>query len=311
MEKSNRILITGGTGFLGRVVVRLIKKKGYNNLIVFSSKDYDLRKESNVKKLFNDHAKIDIVVHLAGDVGGIGYNFKNPGSLFYNNAMMNTLVQEYSRINNIKKFVGVGSVCEYPKSLPLPFKEEGLWNGYPEEKNAAYGLSKKMMLVQSQAYRQQFNFNSIHLLMANLYGPENNFDLEDSHVISGLIKKFFDAKIKNEDKVILWGDGTPTREFLFVDDAAEAIILAMERYNSPEPVNIGSGEEISIKDLANLIKNLVGFKRKIVFDKTKPKGQPRRKLNNEKAKKELGFEAKISLEEGLRRTIKWYEDNAL
>ena len=307
MSKSNKILITGGTGFLGRVVVRLMKKKGYNNLIIFSSKDYDLTKESYVKKLFNDHADIDIVVNLAGNIGGIGYNLRNPGSLFYNNIMMNTLMQEYSRINNVKKFVGIGTVCSYPNFSPSPFKEEDLWNGYPEETNAAYGLSKKMMLVQSQAYRQEYNFNGIHLLMISLYGPEDNFDLENSCVIAALTRKFTEAKRRNEADVILWGDGSPSREFLYVDDAAEAIILAMERYNSAEPVNIGSGQEITIKNLAELIKKIVDFKGEIVWDKSKPNGQLQRSLDTKKAEKEFGFKAKTSLEEGLRKTIKWYQ----
>lgn len=311
MYKGNKILITGGQGFLGRVLVKSLEKKGYNNLITFSRKEYDLTKESDVKMLFSDNPNVDVVLHLAGDTGGIGYNKKHPGKIFLNNIMINTLMQEYSRLNNVKKFVGVGTVCSYPKFTDVPFKEEDLWQGYPEETNAAYGLSKKMMLVQSQAYRQEYNFNGIHLLMINLYGPEDDFDLENSHVIAGLIRKFVEAKEKNQNEVVLWGDGSPSREFLYVDDAAEAIILAMEKYNSSEPVNIGSGQEITIKDLAELIKKIVGFNGKIVCDTTKPNGQPRRGLNTKKAEKLFGFKARISLEDGLKKTIEWYQKNAL
>lgn len=305
--KESKILITGGTGFLGKALVKLLKAKGYHNLITFSRKDYNLIKEADVLRLFEDFLNIDAVLHLAGDGGGIGYYREHPGKIFYNCTMMNTLVQEYSRINNVKKFVGVGTVCSYPKLTPLPFKEEDLWNGYPEETNAAYGLSKKMMLVQSQAYRQEYNFNGVHLLMISMYGPEDDFDLEKSRVIAALIRKFIEAKSRNEAEVVLWGDGSPSREFLYVDDAAEAIILAMERYNSAEPVNIGSEQEITIKELGELIKKIVDFKGKIVWDKNKPNGQQQRGIDTKKAEKEFGFKAKTSLEEGLRKTIKWYQ----
>lgn len=307
MNKENKILVTGGNGFLGKPVCKLLKQKGYNNIITFSSSQYNLTEEKNVIKLFKDNPSIDMVIHLAGDTGGIGYNRKHPGASFDNNAIINTLVQKHSRVNNVKKFVGIGTVCSYPKFSPLPFKEENLWDGFPEETNAAYGLAKKMMLVQSQAYRQEYNFNGVHLLMINLYGPEDNFDLDNSHVIAALIRKFIEAKNKNLEKVTLWGDGSPTREFLFVEDAAEAIILATEKYNSSDPVNIGSGQEISIKDLANLIKKIVGYDGEIIWDKTKPNGQPRRCLNTEKAKKEFGFEAKTNLEEGIKKTVEWYK----
>ncbi|MCM8758631.1 MAG: GDP-L-fucose synthase [Candidatus Omnitrophica bacterium] len=305
--KGKKVLITGGYGFLGSRVVDILKKIDSEiNLIVFRRKDFDLRKESDVERLFRNNSDIDLVIHLAGDVGGIGYNRAYPGEICFNNLMMNTLVMEYSRRYGVKKFVGIGTVCSYPKFTPVPFKEENLWDGYPEETNAPYGLAKKMMLVQGQAYRQQFGFNAIHLLMINLYGPEDNFDPENSHVIAALIKKFCEAKIKKQKKVILWGTGRASREFLYVEDAAEAIVLAAEKYNSPEPVNIGSGNEISIKDLANIVAKLTGFEGEIVWDTTRPDGQPRRCLDVSKAWNEFGFKAKTTFEEGLKKTINWY-----
>lgn len=305
--KGKKILITGGHGFLGTQVVKQLQKCVQpHNLITFHKKDFDLRKEESVRRLFNVNKNIDIVIHLAGDVGGIGYNRKYPGQIFYNNISINTLTMEYARLSNVKKFVGIGSVCSYPKYAIPPFKEEDLWSGYPEETNAPYGLAKKMMLVQGQAYRQQYEFNAIHLLMINLYGPGDDFDPENSHVIAGLIRKFYTAKIEQKKEVILWGTGKATREFLYVEDAARAIILATELYNKPEPLNIGTGEEISIKDLANLVAKFIGFKGEIIWDTTKPDGQPRRCLDVSKAKKEIGFKAKTSLEEGLQKTIKWY-----
>ncbi|HNS32920.1 MAG TPA: GDP-L-fucose synthase [bacterium] len=302
-----KVLITGGHGFLGKHVISCLGRKGKTaELFVFHKREFDLRIESDVKKLFRHCGKIDFVIHLAGDVGGIGYNRKLPGDVFYNNLMMNTLLMEYSKLNGTGKFVGIGTVCSYPKLASIPFKEEDLWSGYPEETNASYGLAKKMMLVQGQAYRKQFNFNAIHLLMINLYGPGDNFDVENSHVISGLIRKFDEAKLKGFKEVTAWGTGKATREFLYVEDAAEAIIAAAERYDKPEPVNIGSGIEISIRDLADLIAELSGFSGNIKWDSSKPDGQPRRRLDVYSAEREFGFRAKTSLEEGLEKTIEWY-----
>jgi len=305
----DRILITGANGFLGKVLCKKLRLKGYNNLITFRIDEYDITKEKDVSELFKHKEHFDIVIHLAASVGGIGFNKKNPGKVYYDNIMMNTLMQEYSRRNKVSKFVGIGSVCAYPKFAAIPFKEENLWDGYPEETNASYGLAKKMMLVQSQAYRQQYGFNAIHLLMINLYGPDDNFDLENSHVIAALIRKFYEAKINKSEKVILWGDGSPSREFLYVEDAAEAIVLAMGKYNKPEPINIGSGEEIMIKELAIKIRGLIGFEGRIEWDTSKPNGQPRRCLDISKAKKEFGFIAKISLDNGLKKTIESFVKN--
>ncbi len=306
---NKKILVTGGAGFLGSFVVDyLVKKKNVprENIRIPRSTDVDLRKLENCAKAVKN---IDIVIHLAGKGGGIGYNRKYPGSLFYDNIVMNTHLMEAARQESVEKFVGIGTVCSYPKYAAVPFKEENLWDGYPEETNAAYGLSKKMMLVQSQAYRQQYGFNSIHLLLVNLYGPRDNFDLESSHVIPALIRKFVDTAKNRRGEVVVWGTGKASREFLYVEDAAEAIILATEKYNKPEPVNIGSGKEITIRDLVNLIAELTGYKGKIVWDTSKPDGQPRRCLDTSKAKKEFDFEAKTDFREGLRRTIEWYKQN--
>jgi GDP-L-fucose synthase len=259
----------------------------------------------DVKKLYGD-TKPDIVIHLAARVGGIGANKQNPGRFFYDNLMMGVQMMEQGRLAGIEKFVAVGTICAYPKFSPVPFREEDLWNGYPEETNAPYGLAKKMLLVQAQAYRQQYGFNAIYLLPVNLYGPGDNFDPESSHVIPALIKKCINA-IKNEDKeVVIWGTGKPTREFIFVEDAAEGIVLATEKYNKSAPINIGSGFEISIKDLADLITKLTGFKGRIVWDTSKPDGQPRRRLDISKAEAEFGFKAETKFKEGLRKTIEWY-----
>ena len=307
--KNKKVLITGGYGFVGRCVVQKLCEKGLskNQLVLFHKSEFDLRKEEDVKRLFEVNKDINIVIHLAGDVGGIGYNRKFPGSVFYNNIMMNTLLIEYSRSNEVEKFVGVGSACAYPKFSHVPFKEGELWDGYPEETNASYGLAKKMILIQGQAYREQFGFNAIHLLMINLYGPGDNFDLENSHVVAGLIRKFVDAKREGRGEVVVWGTGQVSREFLYVEDAAGAILLAAEKYDKPEPVNIGAGFEISIKDLVDLIVELTDFKGKVLWDTSKPDGQPRRKLDTSRAKKEFGFKAQIKLEEGLERTITWYK----
>ena len=308
--KDKRVLITGGYGFLGKQVISKLRNKTQNppELIVFRKKEFDIRREIEVERLFEIHNNIDVVIHLAGDVGGIGYNRKFSGSVFYNNLMMNTMLMEYSRLNKIKKFVSIGTVCSYPKFASVPFKEKDLWSGYPEETNASYGLAKKMMSVQGYAYREQFNFNAIHLLMVNLYGPGDNFDLESSHVIAGLIRKFYEAKNNGVKEIVVWGTGNATREFLYVEDAAEAIILAAEKYNKPEPVNIGAGFEISIKDLVELITILTGFNGKIKWDTNKPDGQPRRMLDVSKAKQEFGFKANTPLKEGLKKTIKWYSE---
>lgn len=304
--KTKRILLTGGTGFLGSCLVEKLKVCGCKDIFVPQSKDYDLVQMDAVKRVYKD-AKPDIVIHLAGKVGGIGINKKEPGKFFYDNLIMGTQMMEIGRQVGIEKFVTLGTVCCYPKFTRVPFKEEGLWNGYPEETNAPYGLAKKMLLVQSQAYRQQYGFSSIFLMPVNLYGPGDNFDPDSSHVIPALIKKCFDAIKKSKDEILVWGSGKSTREFLYVEDAAEGIVLATERYNKSEPINLGSGFEISIKDLVNFIADLTGFKGKIVWDKTKPDGQPRRCLDTTKASKEFGFKAKTKFEKGLEKTIEWYK----
>lgn len=312
--QNKRVLVSGGAGFLGSFVVEKLRERGCKDIFVPRSKDYDLVEMEAVKRLYKD-AKPDIVIHLAAKVGGIGANRANPGKFFYDNLMMGIQMMEVGRQVGIEKFVAIGTICAYPKFTPVPFKEEDLWNGYPEETNAPYGLAKKMLLVQAQAYRQQYGFNSIYLLPVNLYGPRDNFDLESSHVIPALIKKISDAMYEPDkpDKqkkphapITVWGTGNPTREFLYVEDAAEGIILATERYNKPDPVNLGVGFEISIKDLVELISKLTGFKGKIIWDTSKPDGQPRRMLDTSKAEKEFGFRAKTSFEEGLKKTIEWY-----
>lgn len=297
-----KVLLTGGAGFLGQVITRKLKDLGINPIIPRSA-NQDLRKKEVCQKLVQD---IDIVIHAAGNVGGIGYNQAHPGTLFYDNLMMGVQLMEESRMAGVEKFVAVGTICAYPKFTPVPFKEKDIWSGYPEETNAPYGLAKKMLLVQSQAYREEFGFNSIFVLPVNLYGPGDNFDPSSSHVIPALIKKFIDAKNRNEEFVSVWGTGNATREFLYVDDCADAILLATEVYNKSEPINIGSSFEISIKELANLIRELTGFKGHIAWDSTKPDGQPRRKLDTRKAKKEFGFKAQTSFKKGLKATIEWY-----
>jgi len=304
---NKRITVTGGAGFLGTYVVNRLEVIGCRNIFVPRSKDYDLVENQAVKRLYED-SKPDIVIHLAAKVGGIGANSKNPGAFFYNNLMMGVQMMEQGRLFNIGKFVAIGTICAYPKYTPVPFTEEELWNGYPEETNAPYGLAKKMLLVQAQTYRQQYGFNAIYLLPVNLYGPGDNFDPESSHVIPALIKKCVDATESGENEVILWGTGKPTREFLFVKDAAEGIVLATERYDKPKPINLGSGFEINIGDLARLIAGLTGFKGKIVWDTGKPDGQPRRRIDTTRAEKELAFTAKTGLEEGLKKTIEWYKE---
>ena len=310
--KNKRITVTGGAGFLGKHLVAKLKERGCKHIFVPLIEKYDLVKMPAVKRLYKD-AKPDIVIHLAAKVGGIGANRENPGKFFYDNLMMGVQMMEIGRQSGIEKFVALGTICAYPKFTPVPFKEENLWNGYPEETNAPYGLAKKMLLVQSQAYRQQYGFNSIFLLPVNLYGPGDNFDPASSHVIPALIKKCIDAQRGlspqgTVPELVVWGTGKPTREFLYVEDAAEAIILATEKYNKSEPVNIGAGFEISIKDLVNLIVKLTGFKGKIIWDKTKPDGQPRRRLDTSMAWREFSFRAKTSFEDGLKKTINSYLD---
>ena len=305
------IVLTGSGGFLGQFVLRnLLEKRKVNvkNLTLPRSRTDDLRDLAVCERLVKD---ADIVIHVAGRTGGIGYNKRYPGSLFYDNIIMNTQLMEASRKAGVAKFVGVGTVCSYPKFTPVPFHEEDLWSGYPEETNASYGLAKKMMLVQGQAYRQEFGLNAVHLLMVNLYGPGDNFDPEDSHVIPSLVRKFVDAKKRDLPFVILWGTGKASREFLYVADAAEAIVAAAERYEDGAPVNIGSGKEVSILVLAETISRIVGYKGEVRFDTTKPDGQPRRGLDVSKAERYFGFKAQTLLEDGLRNTIEWYEKKYL
>jgi len=304
--KTKRILITGGSGFLGKHVGKEIEERGCEEIFVPLSKDYNLVEMEAVRRLYQD-ARPDIVIHLAGRVGGIGANMQNQGKFFFDNLMMGVQMMEQGRILGIEKFVAIGTICAYPKFTPLPFKEEDLWNGYPEETNAPYGLAKKMLLVQSQAYRRQYDFNSIYLLPVNLYGPGDNFDPDSSHVIPALIEKVFDAKDKGEARIVAWGSGKVTREFLYVEDAAEGIVLATEKYNKADPINLGAGFEISIMELAGLICELAGFDGEIEWDTSKPDGQPRRCLDTSKAKEEFGFEAKTYFREGLRKTIEWYK----
>jgi len=310
---SKRILVTGGAGFLGSHVVEALRRRACTEILVPRSKDYDLTTEDAVRRLYRE-ARPEIVIHLAAVVGGIGANRANPGKFFYDNLMMGALLMEHARRSGVAKFVAVGTICAYPKFTPVPFREEDLWNGYPEETNAPYGLAKKMLLVQAQAYRQQYGFNAIFLLPVNLYGPRDNFSPESSHVIPALIKKCLDAKesaVRSPQSAIVevWGDGSPTREFLYVEDCAEAIVLATERYEKPDPVNIGAGFEISIKDLVELIAKHTEFKGRITWDTTKPNGQPRRCLDVSCAEREFGFRARMSFEEGLARTIAWYTDH--
>ncbi|MGH7885539.1 MAG: GDP-L-fucose synthase family protein [Thermodesulfobacteriota bacterium] len=303
-----KILLTGGAGFLGSYVKKKLLERGVteSNIIIPKTKDNDLRVWSNCINLVK---QADIVIHMAARVGGIGYNIKYPGTLFYDNAIMGIQLMEAARICGIEKFLAVGTVCAYPKFTPVPFNEDNLWNGYPEETNAPYGIAKKIVQVQSDSYRKQYGFNSIFLLPVNLYGPGDFFHLEHSHVIPALIMKFVEAKEKNAGSMTVWGTGTPSREFLYVEDAAEGILLALEKYNSSKPVNLGTSEEISIKDLVEMIKNIIGYSGKIHWDRSKPDGQLRRKLNISKAESEFGFRSKTKLKDGLKMTVDWYYEN--
>lgn len=303
--RNKRVLVTGGAGFLGSVVVEKLRERECQTVIVPRSKDYDLRDRDAITRLFLK-VRPELVIHLAAIVGGIGANRADPGRFFYDNAIMGIQLMEYARQFGVQKFVAVGTVCAYPKFTPVPFREDDLWNGYPEETNAPYGLAKKMMLVQAQAYRAQYGFNAIYLLPVNLYGPRDNFDLESSHVIPAMIRKCVEAKQTGAVEIVLWGDGSPTREFLYVEDAAEGILLAAERYDADQPVNLGSGEEISICDLAQLITEEVGFTGRITWDTTKPNGQPRRCLDVSRAKELFGFRTRHTFHEGIRKTVAWY-----
>jgi len=302
-----RITITGGRGFLGKHLIRALEARGCKNILVADLPDYNLIRPEDIRRLY-DEQRPDIVIHLAAKVGGIGFNQENPGALFYENIMMGVPLLHEGCLRKIEKFVALGTICAYPKFTPVPFREDDLWNGYPEETNAPYGLAKKMMLVQAQSYRQQYGFNAIFLLPVNLYGPGDNFDPRSSHVIPALIKKCVDAVRQGDEEIVVWGTGAATREFFYVEDAAAAIALATEKYDKPEPVNIGAGFEISIRELVGLIVELTGFTGRVVWDTSKPDGQPRRMLDTTRAFQEFGFRARTDFREGLTKTIAWYKN---
>ncbi len=307
--QGKRVVITGGAGFLGSYIVAKLNGRGCAEVLAPRKSEYDLTEPEAVKALYAD-SRPDVVIHLAARVGGIGANREHPAEFFYDNLMMGVQLMHEAWRTQVDKFVAIGTVCAYPKFTPVPFHEDDLWNGYPEETNAPYGLAKKMLLVQSQAYREQYHYNSIFLLPVNLYGPGDNFDPESSHVIPALIRKCVEARQRGEHEIVAWGDGSPTREFLYVEDAAEGILLATERYNKSDPVNLGSAFEISIKDLLETIVRLTGYEGRITWDTSKPNGQPRRKLDTQRAEAEFGFRSHTSFEEGLKRTIAWYEKEA-
>jgi len=306
--KDKRITVTGGKGFLGGHLIKKLQNKGYQKIAVAGRPEYDLVNLADIQRMYED-TKPDVVIHLAAKVGGIGFNQEHPASLFYDNIMMGVQLIHEGYLRRIDKFVALGTICAYPKFTPVPFKEDDIWNGYPEETNASYGLAKKMMLVQSQAYRNQYDFNSIFILPVNLFGSGDNFDPRSSHVIPALIKKCVDAVDSREREITVWGTGKATREFFYVEDAAEAIILAMEKYNKSDPVNIGAGFEISIRDLVGLIIELTGFKGRVIWDETKPDGQPRRMLDTTRAYREFGFTAETDFRVGLAKTIEWYRNH--
>jgi GDP-L-fucose synthase len=305
--EKRRVAVSGGDGFLGSFVVEKLRAAGCGAIVVPRSRDYDLREKEQALRLYED-ARPDIFIHLAAVVGGIGANRANPGKFFYDNAAMGLHVIEAARIAGIEKFVCAGTVCSYPKFTPVPFREENIWDGYPEETNAPYGLAKKMLLVQLQSYRQQYGLNGIYLVPVNLYGPRDNFDLESSHVIPALIRKCWEAKQSRAEEILAWGAGTATREFLYVEDAAEAIVLAAEKYAKPEPVNLGSGEEVSIRELLEQIRSLAGYEGEVRWDATKPDGQPRRCLDTSRAFAEFGWKARMPLQDGLKKTIDWFAE---
>lgn len=311
---NKRVVVTGGGGFLGSFVVEKLKERGATDIIIPRKKDYNLTRPEEIKRLLDvatdgiDPANL-VIIHLAANVGGIGANREHPAEFFYDNLMMGVELMHQSWQRGVGKFTATGTVCAYPKFTPVPFKEDDLWIGYPEETNAPYGLAKKMMLVQSEAYRQQYGFNSIFLLPVNLYGPRDNFDLQTSHVIPALIRKSIEAQERGDREMVAWGDGSPTREFLYVEDAADGILVATESYNDSDPVNLGSGYEVSIKDLMETIAHLTGFDGKLVWDTTKPNGQPRRGLDTTRAVERFGWKAKMPFEEGIKRTINWFKAN--
>ena len=305
--RNKRVCVTGGAGFLGSYVVEKLRQREAGEIFVPRIEEYDLVQKDDILRMLND-SQPDLIIHLAALAGGIGANRARPADFFYLNLMMGVQLMHEAWQSGVDKLIAIGTICAYPKFTPLPFKEENLWDGYPEETNAPYGLAKKMLLVQAQAYREQYGFNAIYLLPVNLYGPRDNFDLQTSHVIPALIRKCIEAQERGEDQVVLWGDGSPTREFLYVEDAAEAILLASERYNGHEPVNLGSANEISIKELAHMIARLTGFKGQLIWDTSKPNGQPRRALDTSRAEHYFGFRAQMPFEEGLRRTIDWFRE---
>jgi len=306
--KDKRVCITGGAGFLGSFVTEKLQERQAKDIFIPHIEDYDLTKLDDIRRMLED-AEPNIIIHLAALAGGIGANRERPAEFFYNNLMMGVPLMHQAYLHGVDKFVAIGTICSYPKFASVPFKEEYLWTGYPEETNAPYGLAKAMLLIQAQTYREQYGFNAIYLLPVNLYGPRDNFNLKTSHVIPAMIRKFVEAHERNDAEVVLWGDGSPTREFFYAGDAAEGILLAAERYNDSEPVNLGAGMEISIKDLAELIKKMTGYQGQIVWDTSKPNGQPRRMLDVSRAKEYFGFQAQMPFEEGLNRTIEWFKQN--